>query len=400
MSQKNTRTLIFKLHTWLGLHLFALMALFFLTGTVLVFIEQVDSLVVPDSQLETPVAFEDRASFGTLFDQAQAYAPEGSVLGIHRAGSDWIADHARISSPDHGGQARLVWFSDSSSAIGLETGPRGLGDVILEIHANFLTGHRIGALLASGFSFILLGFLISGMISYRRFWRGFFRLPPRHQGARGWWGGLHRLSAVWSLPFLLIIALTGLYFFAQTLGFLAAQPLSQDTIMPRESVLPAGFDGAALDQAVASAQSAAPKVHFHKIGLPHGPSDGITLYGLDDTLLTNYYANRIIIDPSNLAIVDMELAGDLSFVDRLSQIIYQLHFGHWGGFAGQLLWVLFGLLATLLSVAGSMIYASRVRQPDTHVGAFRRIWSGMSVLKWGLPLFFAALIALFFIRYL
>ena len=94
----------------------------------------------------------------------------------------------------------------------------GLKMIVRQLHDSLLTGHRLGEILITAMSLMLLISIITGLVTYRRFWRGFFRMPPRHQGARGWWAGLHRLTALWSLPFLIVVCLTGFYYLISILG--------------------------------------------------------------------------------------------------------------------------------------------------------------------------------------
>ncbi|KAB2884348.1 MAG: PepSY domain-containing protein [Albidovulum sp.] len=397
MTQRRFRSIVFKLHAWLGLHVFAVMALLFLTGTVLVFVYQIEAALIGSERLQEPRPMEERSSFGTLYDTTRAYAPDAVVVEITRSESPWIADRARIFVK--GGGFRYIWFGGAGESVSREASTTDLQRVVHDIHASFLTGHMAGGIAVGVFSILLGGFVISGLISYRRFWRGFLRLPPRHLGPRAWWGGLHRLLALWLMPFLLIMCVTGTFYLVTTLGLLNFQGLSATGLAERESRLPEGFDGQALDRAVAAAEAAAPGVTFYLVRLPGAKKQGIEFYGRDDTPLTDTQANRLLIDPSNLAVLDNIRAADMSATNRVTQWNDSLHHGTWGGFPTELLWALFGLMATALSVAGAMVYASRVAQPDDSRSAIRRIWSGTVLVKFGYPLFVMALVAIGLLRF-
>lgn len=397
MTQRRIRSIVFKLHAWLGLHVFAVMALLFLTGTVLVFVYQVEAALVGSERLPVPRPMEERASFGTLYETTRAYAPEAVVVEITRSESPWIADRARIFVP--GGGFRYLWFGGEGETVSREASTTDLQRVVHDIHASFLTGHMAGGIAVGLFSILLGGFLISGLVAYRRFWRGFLRLPPRHLGPRAWWGGLHRLLALWLSPFLAIMSVTGIFYLVTTLGLLNFQGLSGTDLAERESRLPAGFDGNTLDRAVEAAEAAAPGVTFFLIRLPGAKKQGIEFYGKDDTLLTDTQANRLLMDPTNLAVLDNIRAADMSATNRLTQWNDSLHHGTWGGLPTQLMWVFCGLMATALSFAGAMVYASRVAQPDDRRRAIRRIWSGTVLVKFGYPLFVMALVAIGIMRF-
>ena len=115
MTQRRIRSIVFKLHAWLGLHVFAVMALLFLTGTVLVFVYQVEAALVGSERLPVPRPMEERASFGTLYETTRAYAPDAVVVEITRSESPWIADRARIFVP--GGGFRYLWFGGEGETV-------------------------------------------------------------------------------------------------------------------------------------------------------------------------------------------------------------------------------------------------------------------------------------------
>src|SRR5690606_26573575 len=397
MTQRRFRSIVFKLHAWLGLHVFAVMALLFLTGTVLVFVYQFEVALIGSERLQEPRPMEERSSFGTLYDTTRAYAPDAVVVEITRSESPWIADRARIFVK--GGGFRYIWFGGTGETVSREASTTDLQRVVHDIHASFLTGHMAGGIAGGLFSILLGGFVISGLVSYRRFWRGFLRLPPRHLGPRAWWGGLHRLLALWLMPFLLIMSVTGIFYLVTTLGLLHFQGLSATGLAERESRLPAGFDGHDLDRAVEAAEAAAPGVTFYLVRLPGAKKQGIEFYGRDDTPLTDTQANRLLIDPSNLAVLDNIRAADMSASERATQRNASPHHGTWCRFRTDLLWAVFVLMAPALSVAGAMVYASRVAQPDDSRGAIRRIWSGTVLVKFGYPLFVMALVAIGLLRF-
>lgn len=397
-TNRRTRNLLFKLHSWMGLHLFVLMSLFFLTGTLLVFVFQIEAIFFATERLQAPVALEERPTFGELYDQARLYAPDGVVLEIIRSSSDWIADRAKLFVPGSG--FRFVWFSSEGMAVGRETGAVDLRHVIHDLHVSFMAANKITSLAATSFSFVLAAFLVSGIVTYRRFWRGFFRLPATNLGPRGWWGGLHRLIAVWLLPFLIIISITGMYYFVDYLGLVKVRQISNAGMQTREAALPKGFDGGSLDTAVAVAQEVAPDLHIHMVRVPGLPRESIVVMGSDGAALMGPGSSRIAVDPSSMEILDAITTKNIGMVGWVTNIVESLHFGTWGGLVSQWLWVVFGSLATGLSLAGVMVYASRSFPADQNGKSFARFWSGIMVLKWGYPLFFAGLIGIGLYRFL
>ena len=271
--------------------------------------------------------------------------------------------------------------------------------MIFQLHSSFLAYNNLGGLFASALSVPLLLFIVTGLITYRRFWRGFFRAPPRHQGSRAFWGGAHRLLALWALPFLCVVGITGFYYFIGYLGVVPYRPVEITPPAPRAAQFPPGFDGTALDLAHDAAQNAMPGITFTLIEMPSWPGDGIHFYGADGTFLSGEEANVVVVDPTNLVVIGQRRVADMPVAARVSEAINMLHYGLWGGMVSEILWLIFGAMATGLSFAGAMIYASRTggAEHSDHT-AMSRIWQGMSILKWTLPLFAIVVIIIGVIR--
>ncbi|MCB1332605.1 MAG: PepSY domain-containing protein [Roseivivax sp.] len=393
----NLRTRLFQLHSWFGLHLFVILALMFLTGTLLVFVYQIEATFSSGQRLAEPAAIAERASFGQMYDAATAYAPDGGISVLAHSRSDWIADKAEVYIQGRG--MRQLWFSGPEGSVGHESALVNLRRILFDFHSSFMTSHRIGALLAATFGFVVLGFAITGLVTYRRFWRGLGRLPSTQNGARGWWAGLHRLLGVWLAPFLLIAGFTGSIYFFTTANVMTHERLQARNGAPREAAKPAGFDGAAVDAAVAAATAAAPGATWEVVRLPGRANDPILLFGYDDAALTGAEAARAAVDPTNNEVLGVMRAAELSPVGRFLEATDQLHEGRFGGFATELLWVIFGAMATLLCAAGAAIYAARTWRPDSTQGPVGRILARSVFIKWGIPAFLLAEIALAVVRF-
>ena len=197
MGRSKFRLSFFRLHAFFGLHVFAILALTFFSGSVLTFVWEIESSLNKDIRLAEPAQSHD-AEFGQIFDNIRAFDPKLRPVIIHRAETLWVDDRTVAQWPN--GRKVNVWSHPQSAEILGITSSSGLRKFFFEYHASMMTGHRIGGIIASGMSILLLSFLVTGLVTYPRFWRGLFRAPPRHLGSRAWWAGLHRLIAVWILP--------------------------------------------------------------------------------------------------------------------------------------------------------------------------------------------------------
>ena len=152
------------------------------------------------------------------------------------------------------------------------------------------------------FGFSLLASLATGLIAYRRFWRGLKSKRPRGRGPRPWWGAYHRLSATWSLPFLLLVALTSVYYFVAATDIIPKGDPKPAPAAAREEALPVDFSGATLDQIVAAAQKAAPGLQASVALLPGGPNRGVLVAQPDVETFLAAVLDKVLVaaNPSSL----------------------------------------------------------------------------------------------------
>ncbi|MEE9427636.1 MAG: PepSY-associated TM helix domain-containing protein [Paracoccaceae bacterium] len=395
MDSRRFRNIAFLVHSWLGLHIFLVFGLIFLTGTLLVFITEIDTFANSTRQSEDPNAYE-RASLGQMFDSLQAAGKADQVLEIRRSGVSWIADRARARN-----YQSFYWLDPGSGNLRGQSPRTDIRRIIFEMHTTFMTDKAWAAKLVTLFSIPFILFIVTGLISYRRFWKGYFRLPPRHQGARGWWGGVHRLAMLWVLPFIMLMALTSFYYLLAEFGLAVGEAHHEPPLATeRATLIPEGFDGAALDRIVAVAQAAIPGLQPELVGFPAKRSAPILIAGPGPALLSGPHGQVAFVDPVTFKVLEINGVQSESLSNRIAQINQELHYGTWGGLTSRLLWLLFGIIGTLGMVAGALTYAARLAPPDgTGPGAFLRLWRTMSVLRWILPLWLLGMVAVTASRY-
>ena len=137
------------------------------------------------------------------------------------------------------------------------------------------------------------------------------------------------------------------------------------------------------------------------VNLPFTPRHGVVVFGPVAEIIWNSRSNTVTVDPVTLTILGLTRSQDLTAWQRIAQLNDSLHTGAWGGFYTRLAWLGLGLAATSLTLAGAMVYASRVAGSAGASGktAASRIWAGMGVLKWGLVVYGAAITTLAVIRF-
>lgn len=380
---------VFDLHAWLGLHASLLLALLFLSGTLLVLAD--DLLPLLDGRMRAGPAGAP-VSFGEILDRIRADRPDLQPLAIERAVQGLVGDRTTAVTAD--GTVVAVWTDPATGALVGITPDTGVKEILRGLHDSLLVPHRIGVLLVTSAALLLLFQIVSGLVTFRRFWRGFLRLPGRAAGGRSFWGGLHRLLALWSLPFLLAIGLTGTVFFLSEAGFHAELP-ELPGAPARETALPAGFDGAALDRTVAAAMAAAPGLRPAYVRLPEAPDEALVLFAPRGLAAGTPDAIAASVDPATGTLLGLYRGADLGLHRQIINLSDTVHFAAWGGLAVRLVWAAGGLAATALALSGAGICAARLATgPGAARTAVGRIWGAMSVLKWGIPLLLLAVAAI------
>lgn len=389
MSTQSARIFLFRIHQWIGLNICIVLGIIFASGTLLVFANEVEAWFYLDRTSAAEQA-SSPPTYGKIYDTLHAAYPDARIYVLRKSsGHDLLGDRATLIAP--GGRKFEVRTDGATGEILGASPVEGVKAALRAFHDSLFSGHIIGRLAVTAFAFALLVSIVTGLISYRRFWRGAFRLPDRRRGPRGWWGGMHRLLAVWSIPFLLVMALTGIYYFVAEFKILPKERLTAKPVAERMEALPPGFNGASVERAIEAAQTVFPGFQPGYIILPLKKHQGIAMAGKADDTGVTLLKNTILIDPSGYSVLRSQSVAETSILLSHKLLAEIFHHGHWGGLPTRVLWFLFGAIGTVLLFAGAMVYASRVAHlpragttaPERR-SAFGSLWHGMFIGKWAL----------------
>lgn len=341
------RRLWFDLHSWVGLKLSLLMAFVCLTGTLAVFSHEIDWLLHPEMRVEPA---ERSASWGSMLAAVRAAYPDWKVSRIEAPWGRRFAAAASVQTPD--GRLRFVWIDPHRGTVTGDTGWFNTQRFLRNTHRHLMLPTRWGVPIVSSLSLALLVTFASSFVIYKRWWRGFFSWP-RGERRRRFWGDLHRLAGVWSLWFVLLIALTGLWYLVESLGGSApaAQarwpaPTAAATIRP-----------ALVDRSVQQARRDWPGLEIGGISLDEA-GGRLVIDGQAEAWLVRDRANALAFDTNGRVVATVD-AGGLSVHQRIAEMADPLHFGTFGGLLTQALWFVFGAAMTLLSLSGVYLFGLR-----------------------------------------
>ncbi|WP_229505244.1 PepSY-associated TM helix domain-containing protein [Massilia mucilaginosa] len=215
------------LHTWCGLWFSWLLYAIFLTGTLAVFDEAITHWMSPEHALAehaaappAPVAASERAprlALGAAFmAKAHPRADMWEIWPINRNDDNALSAYWFNQQGGYA-EARL----DPASGVPIAPGAAGKpvrptlgGHHFVDFHYELHAG-RAGLWITAIAAMAMLVALVSGIVTHKRIFKDFFTFRP-NKGQRSWLDA-HNAVAVLTLPFLFMIAYTGLTISSVTL---------------------------------------------------------------------------------------------------------------------------------------------------------------------------------------
>lgn len=366
-------------HQWVGLKLAILMSFVCLTGTLAVVSQEIDWLMLPSLRV-SPSSVRGEPDWNRMVASATAYPEVERIQFLNDPAASAFAAKAMVVWRDK--SIGYLHIHPTTGAVQGEGHWVGAARILRNMHRHLNLPGNIGIPLVTSLSFLLLVTLGTSFVVYKKWWRGFLR-SPRGRDARTWWGDFHRLAGVWSLWFVALIALTGLWYFIEQMGGRADVPRVKQ--VGEFSTAPAEV-GSRFAAALAAARRADPALRIQGIRFPTEKSGAYVFEGEKTAILVRPRANAVWVEAASGKVLAKFDGMDLNVHQRISEMADPLHFGYFGGYWTKAIWVLFGGLLTALSVSGMAIYALRIgreiKQPTPLRIGWQRAWLGMGYLGW------------------
>lgn len=357
------RKRLWQLHSWLGLIAGLGLVVIGLTGSVLVFRDELEALVNP-ALVRVEPAGAGRLPLDTLLAEANRQLPGYEITG-------WLvrdADDARAADVlyviRHGSNEWLIATLDPYTGR-LLASPRAdtatLTGWLLELHYAFFSDHA-GILVAGLFAAMLCALGVTGLWIYRNFWKTFFTIRW-YRSARILFSDLHKFTGITTVAFNLLLGFTGAYW---NLTHVLGEWRNGGTPQPKmERRLYA--DTLSLDALTADAAERLPRFATHFISLPYSPDAGVILWGAVEPRpwWRSAYGSTLAYDAhsgAHTATTDLRAAGAWT---QIVDSFRPLHYGSFGGLPVKLLWSLGGLAPGFLAVTGFIVWWRRRHPPLT-----------------------------------
>ncbi|PNB72984.1 peptidase [Pseudomonas sp. GW456-E7] len=377
MSKKSRSKIWFLVHSWLALPIWFFVLIVCVTGTLAVISQEIVWLANPSMRASQPSDDAPLLSYQQVIEAINKAEPQTVVQSISRPDESHFALDVEVSYPD--GRSVVIYVNPYSGVIQGVAPEFNFRAFTRALHGwwlvPFTNGYSWGWYLVSFLGLPLLASLVTGLVVYKRFWKGFFRptLRIRH-GARIFWGDFHRLSGIWSIWFIAVISITGTWFLIQALLFDNQISISTEKIIPamsREAV-PLSPDGSPppridLDRAIEIATQKISGLEASFVSLPGNAYSHLDVGGRGWYPLMFQTAT---LNPYTGEIAASRLISDRSTLEFVTESMRPLHTGDFGGLWIKLIWAFFGLLLSMMVLSGLLIWTKRTALATAN--AFKR----------------------------
>ncbi len=349
--------MLFRLHSWMALLACIPLLVICLTGSLLVFKHEVDSLLLEDT-VRVAAAGRERLSLDAIEASLQRHYPDYAIVGWALFQDPGRAD--LVYTMQQGTDEWTYALVDQYSGEPLRP-PLGLThhltDWLLELHYTLLLGEW-GVLFTSVFSILLCLLGISGFILYRKFWKQFFTL---RWNARliVYFSDLHKMTGIIAAPVLLVLGFTGAWW---NITHLLHE--LEEHADDAEHYRMAGrlySDEVSLQGLLADTSARLDGFQATYISFPWEPGRNLTFWGDVNSAnpLLSQYASSVSYDASSgehISSFDIRQAGaGMQVLDSYRR----LHFGDFAGLASKVVWCVLGLSPLLLSITGLHVWQQR-----------------------------------------
>ncbi|BAY48991.1 peptidase [Scytonema sp. HK-05] len=363
MPSLKLRNLAFKLHRYIGLAVGLLLVWVGLTGSLIVFEDEIDEFLVGHQ-------------FGHVIAQGQRL-PVESALNLVQAAYATRPDfkpHSIVTQPEKSTYIVRLTPTDGKT-IEVFVNPyngRILGDrqqttslrfIAIDLHYSLLAG-RTGEIIVGIAGLLLFVLSITGLIlwpGWRRLISGFRIKLNAHRKRVNF--DIHKVVGIVSVIFLSLIAFTGFCWnfedftkpaiYAVTGTPSKSEPVSQ--ALPGQSPL-------SLVEILQKADAALPGAVTTFFVFPSKPEGIYSIYKKFPQEVNSYGNSAVYLDQYTGQVLRVDNALEAPVGDRIFNYFDQLHYGTFGGFPTRILYVFVGLSPLTLFITGLRMY--RYRRQD------------------------------------
>lgn len=363
------RTALF-LHRWTGLLSLPVFLVMVLTGSVLIFSDEINELMgdVPSGSVQA-TGNTPRKGIAELMQAAQASQPGKRVIYMYYEKGRLDRATVRLGEPGYQEEndgfdviMDTVTGQPMSTIVPDET----FAGWVLKLHKEWFLG-RPGELVSGFIALLVLISLVSGLVIYAPYARqAFLGIIRWQRGSRITQLDLHTVIGVVVLGWALVVTFTGIFLALAGVSFDRWKVTALKPVNERVSKAAESFDyqhpPITPDQAVATVQARLPNWRFDWIVMPLTDYSTPRHYAVwmagppgptEDLFQTAY------VDATTGELTDMI---DFPWYMKLMLISEPLHFGDYGGLPLKILWTASAWLTLFITANGAWLWWDRRRR--------------------------------------
>lgn len=369
--QQRWRGWIFRIHLWSGLTIGLWVIIIGASGSVLVFKDEIESLV--ESKLFTVEPRQGRASLDAVAAEIGDRFPDYTVLGFASLNEKTRSHLVRIGRRDQDGRivSRLyVHYNQYTGEIlGSYAHRSGFFGFFEKVHFYLFMG-RTGMKVNAFFGLALLTMCATGMVIWwpgAKAWREGLRVKWR-AGRKRVNYDLHRATGFCVAALLAVMAFTGFYF---GFPFLVMGALTKITgadatearkfFRAPRSQLVEGSPRVSFDSLIGKSEKIFPPgTELSRISVPGRANGVFTLSGSRPGNPALRGRTGAYVDQYSGKVLASFDSREQSLGMRLALMFRPVHFGLWGGIWAKGLWFLLGFAPGTLITTGFLMWWNRV----------------------------------------
>lgn len=354
------RRVLFQVHLWSGIILGLYMIAIGVSGSILVFRDELAALTYPNL-MRVKTAGATQAKLPDFVENARGTFPEYKLVSAFERGVYGESFFAYMERGEDGGI--YVFGREDGQVLGSLDPKESWLSWMAELHYRLFAGQTGFVLNGAGAGCLVL-LSATGMVLW---WPG-IRTWPRALTVnfRKSWKrinfDLHSATGFWILPLILMWGISGVYFVWPKTVERAVNWISPVAagIEPEFAVTaPQGLE-VNLNDVLAEAESAAPGTRLSGFYIPASGKSAMVVYQARREVQNYAEMDRVYFDPASGARLGIWHAGvNPTLGSKFVYWLGPLHFGMYWGAGVKAVWALLGLSLPALTVTGALMYWNR-----------------------------------------
>jgi|GEM_PF-6631886 len=365
------RRWLYKVHYYTGLMSGICMLLIGLSGSILVYFNELERAVNPS--LYNLDVDQERFSYDSIYHFVASKYHDGFVnisMNVPRTNHEVVsftlvrATHDNTTNP---------YFLVSVNPYTLEVMRQGSYSSIstsfmhwiLLFHDSMHLG-KVGLLIVACIGLIMFISITSGIYIYGKNITAviFFRLKLRRNTGAGRLRIVHRYVGVWAVMFNIVVFGTGFWMLR---GMFTSDAWAKDVVQKNYTVV-----NTQLDSCILKTQYAFDDIQVGIVNFPESDSGQLVVSGHRESANPFFASCYCYFNQRTSRLEETYCVADDEFSSKLEDSIWDLHTGSFGGHLVKTIYVLGGLTPGILSLTGFLVWSRKRGRPKRSLGRLVR----------------------------